>query len=231
MSAFAESVQLAANIARPYTGDMLLSGALLAFLATVGAAFPSTAKGMPRPRIVAFGDSLTSGHGIGQSRAFPAVLQQRLDQRGYNFTVVNAGVSGDTSSRALSRLEPALNGDVRVLILALGANDGLRGVPIDAVRRNLETIITRAQARGISVLLCGMEALPVNGWGYTVAFHQVYADLARQYNVPLVPFMMMNVLGNRALMQPDHVHPNAEGARVMADYVWPYLEPLLSAAA
>jgi acyl-CoA thioesterase-1 len=210
---------------------MMFSAALVTLLSAALAAGPSGSSTAARPRIVAFGDSLTSGHGIGEARAFPAVLQQRLDQRGYNFTVVNAGVSGDTSSRALSRLDQALSGDVRVLIVALGANDGLRGLPVDALRRNLSTIIRRAQERGISVLLCGMEALPVSGWGYTVAFHQVYADLARTYNVPLVPFMMMDVLGNPGLMQPDRVHPNAQGARVMADHVWPYLEPLLATAA
>jgi acyl-CoA thioesterase-1 len=115
-----------------------------------------------------------------------------------------------------------------VLIIALGANDGLRGVPVEQLRRNLTTIIDDARARGIAVLLCGMEALPMYGWNYTVAFHQVYADLARTYKVPLVPFMMMNVLGNPAMMLPDRVHPNAEGARVMADHIWPYLDALLA---
>ena len=202
---------------------VLLTALAAALTATPAAVSPEAA----RPRVVAFGDSLTSGHGIGEAHAFPAVLQKRLERNGYHFSVVNAGVSGDTSSRAVARLDQALQGDVRVLIVALGANDGLRGLPVDGLKRNLQSIIERARSRGIAVLLCGMEALPVNGWSYTVAFHQVYVDLARRYDVPLVPFMMMNVLGNPALMQPDHVHPNAEGARVMADHIWPYLEPLL----
>lgn len=179
---------------------------------------------------MALGDSLTSGHGIGASRAFPAVLQERLQQSGYALDIVNAGVSGDTTGRALLRFREALRGDVRVLVVALGANDGLRGVPVSEVRRNLSTIIQDAQSRGIAVLLCGMEALPMHGWNYTVEFHQAYVDLARQYDVPLVPFMMLSVLGNRELMQPDHVHPNAAGARLMADHVWPYLDALLRQA-
>jgi acyl-CoA thioesterase-1 len=205
----------------------MLSSSLVALIAAAAFASggPSTAA---RPRIVALGDSLTSGHGIGEARAFPAVLQQRLVERGYEFTVVNAGVSGDTSARAVARYRDALRGNVQVLIIALGANDGLRGVPVEQLRRNLTTIIDDARARGIAVLLCGMEALPMYGWNYTVAFHQVYADLARTYKVPLVPFMMMNVLGNPAMMLPDRVHPNAEGARVMADHIWPYLDALLA---
>ncbi|MBS1818233.1 MAG: arylesterase [Acidobacteria bacterium] len=210
---------------------MLLPATLLTLLtASAPADGVSAATTTARPRIVALGDSLTSGHGIGASRAFPAVLQERLQQSGYALDIVNAGVSGDTTGRALLRFREALRGDVRVLVVALGANDGLRGVPVSEVRRNLSTIIQDAQSRGIAVLLCGMEALPMHGWNYTVEFHQAYVDLARQYDVPLVPFMMLSVLGNRELMQPDHVHPNAAGARLMADHVWPYLDALLRQA-
>lgn len=210
---------------------MLLPATLLTLLtASAPADGVSAATTTARPRIVALGDSLTSGHGIGASRAFPAVLQERLQQSGYALDIVNAGVSGDTTGRALLRFREALRGDVRVLVVALGANDGLRGVPVSEVRRNLSTIIQDAQSRGIAVLLCGMEALPMHGWNYTVEFHQAYVDLARQYDVPPVPFMMLSVLGNRELMQPDHVHPNAAGARLMADHVWPYLDALLRQA-
>jgi acyl-CoA thioesterase-1 len=210
---------------------MVFTGAILTALSTALFAMPVVPKAPGRPTIVALGDSLTSGHGIGASRAFPAVLQHRLDERGYGYRVVNAGVSGDTSARAVSRLDAALDGNVRVLIVALGANDGLRGLPVESLRHNLEAIIERAQAQGVVVLLCGMEALPVHGWGYSVAFHQVYVGLAQRYHVPLVPFMMLDVLADPSLMQPDHVHPNAEGARVMADHIWPYLEPLVASAA
>lgn len=180
------------------------------------------------PRIVAFGDSLTSGHGIGQARAYPAVLQQRIADAGLTGTMVNAGVSGDTSTRALHRLPRALDGDVRIVIVALGANDGVRGVPVAQLKANLAHIIEAAQARGISVILCGMEALPIYGWDYSVKFHNAYRELAAAYRIPLVPFILANVIGNPLMMQPDRVHPSAAGARAIAENIWPYLQPLLS---
>jgi acyl-CoA thioesterase-1 len=181
-----------------------------------------------RPQVVVLGDSLASGRGIGTENAFPAVLQKKLDDEGLEFEMVNAGVSGDTSSRALRRYEALLDGNVRVLVLELGANDGLRGVPVAQVKENLSGIIEAAQSRGITVLLCGMEALPVHGWDYTVKFHNAYGELAKKYDVPLVPFILMNVIGNRDLMQPDRAHPNAAGARAIADNIWPYLKSLLA---
>jgi acyl-CoA thioesterase-1 len=208
---------------------MSLVAALLVSILASFVATPS-AHAADRPKIVVLGDSLTSGRGIGTDRAFPAVLQKQLDEDGYRLDVVNAGVSGDTSQRARRRLDEALRGDVRVLVVALGANDGLRGVPVDELKRNLSAIIEEGQQRGAAVLLCGMEALPVNGWNYSVAFHRAYSELAAAYDVPLVPFMMMNVLGNPGLMQRDRVHPNADGARVMAEHVYPYLERVLQAA-
>lgn len=188
-----------------------------------------TAAAVPpaRPRVVAFGDSLTSGRGLDTTQAFPALLQQRIDRDGLDYVMVNAGVSGDTSRRALRRLDAALDGDVRVLVLALGANDGLRGMPIEELKTNLSEMIEKAKARGITVLLCGMEALPIHGWGYTVAFHKAYLDLAKKYDLTLVPFILMNVIGDSHLMQADHAHPNAAGARAIADNIWPYLEPIL----
>jgi acyl-CoA thioesterase-1 len=179
------------------------------------------------PRIVVLGDSLTSGKGIGAARAFPAVLQERLERDELHYTVVNAGVARETSADALRRLDSALSGDVRVLIVALGANDGLRGVPVERVRSNLTRIIETAQARGIAVLLCAMEALPIHGWDYTIAFHQAYRDLAATFGVPLVPFVLMNMIGNAQMMQPDMVHPNAAGAAAIADIIWPYLKALI----
>jgi acyl-CoA thioesterase-1 len=190
-----------------------------------------TSKAHQAPRIVALGDSLTSGHGIGRDHAYPAVLQARIDDERLNYTFVNAGVSGDTSSGAVRRLDRALDGDVRVLIVALGANDGLRGRPVADLVANLSRIVETAQARGISVLLCGMEALPIYGWDYSVAFHNAYRRLAETYDVPLVPFMLLNVIGNPDLMQPDHIHPNAAGARAIADNIWPYLKDLLQTTA
>jgi acyl-CoA thioesterase-1 len=179
-------------------------------------------------RIVCLGDSLTSGHGIGSAAAFPALLHRMVRRAGFPYEVVNAGVSRETSADALRRLDAALAGEVRVLIVALGANDGLRGVPVAQLTSSLSRIIETAQARTISVLLCAMEALPIHGWAYTTAFHNAYVDLARRYQTPLVPFMLANVIGQRHLMQPDFIHPNAEGARVIADTIWPYLERVLA---
>jgi acyl-CoA thioesterase-1 len=200
-------------------------------LGILGAFTPNARAGTGPPRIVALGDSLTSGHGIGKARAFPAVLQQRLDAAGFDYEVVNAGVSGDTSGRALRRFRSALDGDVRILIVALGANDGLRGVPVQQLKANLQEIIEEAQRRGISVVLCGMDALPIRGWDYSVAFHKAYEELASTYHVPLVPFLLVNLLTNATLMQPDRVHPNEAGAREIAARIWPYLEPLLKQVA
>jgi acyl-CoA thioesterase-1 len=183
-----------------------------------------------RPRVVVLGDSLASGRGIGADNAFPAVLQKKLNDEGLEFEMVNAGISGDTSTGALRRFERLLDDDVRVLVLELGANDGLRGVPVAQVKSNLARIIEAAQARRIAVLLCGMEALPIHGWDYSVAFHNAFGELAKQYDVPLVPFILMNVIGNRDLMQPDRAHPNAAGARAIAENIWPYLKPLLAPA-
>jgi acyl-CoA thioesterase-1 len=141
-------------------------------------------------------------------------------------TVINHGVSGDTSAGGVRRLDAALAEQPQILIVAFGANDGLRGVPVSQVRANLERIISIAQARGVAVLLCGMEALPLYGWQYTVDFHQLFPDVASKYNVPLVPFMLNGVLGNPDLMTSDGVHPNAAGARMIAENILPYVKEL-----
>jgi acyl-CoA thioesterase-1 len=200
-----------------------ISFALVSALALMAA--PRTAD---RPRIVVLGDSLASGRGIGSTKAFPAVLQGKLDEDGLDFEVVNAGVSGDTSTGALRRYDHLLDGNVRILVVELGANDGLRGVPVDRMKDNLGRIIEAAQQKRITVLLCRMEALPIYGWEYTVAFHKAFDELGSRYDVAMVPFIMMNVIGNRDLMQPDHAHPNAAGARAIADNIWPHLKPLLT---
>jgi acyl-CoA thioesterase-1 len=209
-----------------------MSSTLLPFVLLV-ALTPPVASATVReeaPRIVALGDSLTSGYGIASADAYPALLQARLDDRGYHYQVVNAGVSGDTTGRALRRYQKALDGDVKILIVALGANDGLRGVPVAQLKSNLAVIIEEAQRRDIAVVLVGMDALPLHGWDYTVAFHRAYQDLAEQYHVPLVPSVLTKVMPDASLMQSDRAHPNRDGARAIADMIWPYLEPLLGGA-
>lgn len=190
---------------------------------------PAGSAGPARPRIVALGDSLTAGLGLPIAAAYPSLLQQRLDADRLDFEIVNAGASGDTSAGGLARLEWALQGDVRVLIVALGGNDGLRGLPAEELRRNLAQIIERAQARRIAVILAGMEAPPNYGREYLVAFHQVYPALAAHYQVALVPFLLQGVAGNDALNQRDGIHPTAAGARVVADNVWAVLKPIVGA--
>ena len=182
-------------------------------------------------KIVALGDSLTSGHRLGPALAYPSILASRLRDSGVPTIVVNHGVSGDTTGRALRRLPAALAEQPHVLIVALGANDGLTGVPVAQVRHNLERVIEAAQERHIKVLLCGMEALPLYGWQYTIEFHQLFPALAAKYDVPLVPFLLDRVIGNTELMSADGIHPNAAGAEVLADNIWPYLLPLARAAA
>ena len=180
-----------------------------------------------RPRVVFLGDSLTAGLGLSPDEAYPALLQKRIDAEGLPFHVVNAGVSGDTSAGGLSRLDWSLEGDVRVLVVALGGIDALRGLPVTELQRNLSTIIEQAQARGIRVILAGMEAPPNFGQVYSVEFHQAYPGLAKKYNVPLVPFLLEGVAGVETLNQRDGIHPTAVGARRLADNVWSVLGPTL----
>ena len=191
----------------------------------------AVAQNARAPRVVVLGDSLSSGHGIGAAVAFPAVLQERIATAGLGYQVVNAGISGDTSAGALNRVRSALAGDVRVLVVAIGGNDGLRGLPVANVKSNVSRIIQTAHARGVSVVLCGMEAPPIHGVVYTTAFHNVFPELAARYQVMLVPFLLQNVITDPAMLLPDRVHPNAAGARRIADNVWPYLEPVLRALA
>ena len=181
-----------------------------------------------RQRIVILGDSLTAGLGLDPSQAYPTLVQQKIDADRLPFDVSNAGVSGYTSAGGLSRLDWAIGDGASILIVALGGNDALRGLPVHELARNLSTIIERAQARKIRVVLAGMEAPPNFGQGYVVSFHQVYPDLARKYHLPLVPFLLQNVAGIDTLNQRDGIHPTAEGARIVADNVWAVLRPMLN---
>lgn len=188
-----------------------------------------TSPGGVVPVIVAFGDSLTSGPGLRPSETYPALLQQRIAAEDRPYRVINAGVSGETTTEALARFETAVVRDTKIVIIAIGINDGLRGVPVGTVERNIGAMIERAQARNIAVLLCGMEAPPVGpgGLSYTIEFHRLYTRLAERYNVALVPFFLIGIVGNDELNLDDTLHPNAAGHRVMADAIWPHLRPML----
>jgi acyl-CoA thioesterase I len=188
---------------------------------------PDPATPPARPKIVVLGDSITAGYGLLESQAYPALLQKYLDADGYAFEVVNAGISGDTSAGGLRRLDWALDGNVRVLILELGANDGLRGLSVPVMKENLTTIITRAKERNIVVILAGMEAPPNYGPEYVRTFRSAFQDIAREQRVLFIPFLLDKVAGQTALNQADGIHPNADGARIVADTVWSVLRTLL----
>jgi acyl-CoA thioesterase-1 len=202
--------------------------ALFAAGAAIGCNAESPASPSHRtPVIVAFGDSLTSGPGLRADQAYPALLQHRIAGEGRDYRVINAGVSGDTTGDALLRFDGALVPDTRIVIFAIGGNDGLRRVPVATVERNISMMIERAQARGIHVLLCQMEAPPLGGLDYTIEFHRVFTRLAERYKVPLVPFFLVGIVGNDDLDVDDTFHPNASGHKVIADTIWPHLRRML----
>jgi acyl-CoA thioesterase-1 len=180
-----------------------------------------------RPRIVALGDSLTAGYGLVESQSYPALLQAKLDADGYEFDVVNAGVSGDTSAGGLRRIDWALEGNVRVVIVALGANDGLRGLSVAEMQQNLSAIIAKVRERNAVVILAGMEAPPNYGQEYAAAFRQAYRQVAQRERVLFIPFLLDRVAGQGALNQADGIHPNAQGTAIVAETVWTVLRPLL----
>lgn len=188
--------------------------------------FPPSASASA-PVIVALGDSLTAGFGVAPDEAFPARLEERLRREGYAYRVVNAGVSGDTSAGGLRRVEWVLRAKPDVVIVALGANDGLRGQSVAALRDNLEAIVRRLQAGGARVLLAGMRMPPNYGAAFTEEFAAAYRGVARRTGVPLVPFLLDGVAAEPRLNLGDGIHPNPDGHRVIADRVWPHLKPLL----
>ena len=188
---------------------------------------PADGSPSARPRVVALGDSLTAGLGLLEQQAYPALLQRKIDTDGLQFEVVNAGVSGDTSAGGLRRLDWALEGDVKVVIVALGANDGLRGLSVAEMKKNLSEIVGRAKERNVVVILAGMEAPPNYGPEYTASYRQAFQDVAREQRIRFIPFLLTGVAGQSNLNQGDGVHPTAEGAAIMAETVWRVLRPVL----
>jgi len=199
------------------------AAALLLGLVLALAAAPAHAE----PVIVALGDSITSGLGVAADEAYPALLEARLRRDGYAYRVVNAGVSGDTTAGGLRRVDWVLRARPEIVILALGANDGLRGQPPQTTRANLEAIVTRLQTAGARVLLAGMRMPPNYGEEFTRQFEAVFPAVARRANVALLPFLLDGVAADPRLNQADGLHPNAAGHRVIADRLWPHLAPLL----
>ncbi len=179
------------------------------------------------PKIVAFGDSLTAGLGLTAGESYPALLQKKLEADGFKYEVVNAGVSGDTTAGGLRRIDWALEGDVRFLILELGANDLLRGQPVSEMKKNLGLIVERARERKVVVLLAGMYAPTNAGAEYQREVQQAFQSLAREHEVVLIPFFLDRVAGVESLNQPDGIHPNAEGTKIVAETIYQALRPML----
>src|SRR5262245_7291615 len=180
-----------------------------------------------RPRIVAFGDSLTAGLGVPPAQSYPAHLQRTLDAAGYTYLVVNAGVSGDTTAGGVRRVSWALNSKPSIVILELGANDGLRGLSLQETKANLEAIIQQFQQASVTVVLAGVKLPPNYGQDYTDGFATLYQALAKQYRLTLIPFFLDGVAASSSLNQADGIHPTGEGYRLIVERVFPVLEPLL----
>jgi acyl-CoA thioesterase-1 len=180
-----------------------------------------------RPRIVAFGDSLTAGLGVPGEVSYPAQLQRRLDGEGLRYRVVNAGVSGDTTAGGVRRVAWILRSKPHIVILELGANDGLRGLSLQETKNNLESIIQQLQKASVTVVLAGMKLPPNYGTEYTTGFESIYPLLAKQYHLVLIPFFLDGVAGSVMLNQADGIHPTGEGYRIIVDKLFQTLKPLL----
>lgn len=180
-----------------------------------------------RPLVVFLGDSLTAGYGLDQEQSFPSLLEARLEEAGQPIKVVNAGISGDTTAGGLHRLDWLLRQQPDILVVCLGANDGLRGVELASSEENLRKIVTQAKAQDVEVLLVGMLIPPNYGPDYSTQFAAIYPKLAEELDVPLLPFLLEGVAADPALNLADGIHPNAEGQEIVAGTVLEALQPLL----
>lgn len=179
--------------------------------------------------ILFMGDSLTAGYGLEPSQAFPSLIQGKIHKEGMSFKVVNAGLSGETTSSGLRRIDWLLKQKIDVLVIELGGNDGLRGIALDLTQRNLQDMIDKARAKypGIRIVLAGMEVPPNMGDTYTTEFRKMYPELSKKNNVTLIPFLLEGVGDRPELNQRDGIHPTAEGHVIVAETVWKYLRPVL----
>jgi acyl-CoA thioesterase-1 len=188
------------------------------------------AAAAPSPQTVLFlGDSITAGYGLELSQAYPALIEQRIKKEGLNFKVINAGQSGDTSAGGLARMDWLLKNKIDVLVLELGGNDGLRGLPVEVIRKNLQAIIDRARKQypQIRIVVAGMKMPPNMGGQYSREFEAMFAALAKKNNAALIPFILEGVGGVRQMNLPDGIHPTASGHEIVAENVWAILAPVL----
>jgi acyl-CoA thioesterase-1 len=183
----------------------------------------------PTKTLVFLGDSLTAGLGVQQAEAFPALIAEKIRAAGLPFQIENAGLSGDTSAGALRRVDWLLQRPIDVLVIELGGNDGLRGLPVKSLKANLLAIIDKVKAKNpaAKIVIAGMQIPPNLGSEYAASFERVYAELARENNATLIPFLLEGVGGHRDLNQQDMIHPTAAGHRIVSDLVWRTLEPIL----
>jgi len=179
--------------------------------------------------ILFFGTSLTAGMGLDPNDAYPAVIQKKLDSLDLSYQVVNAGLSGETTASGINRIDWVLNQEVEVFVLELGANDGLRGIPLDETRKNLQAIIDRVRSKNpeTKIILAGMQIPPNLGQEYTSEFRNIFPELAKKNNIRLIPFLLEDVAGNPELNQQDGIHPTAKGQKILAGNVWEVLEPMV----
>ena len=186
--------------------------------------------GQEKPkRILFFGDSITAGYGVGEENAFPAFIQQKIDSLDWNFKAVNGGSSGETSAGGLSRIDWMLRQPVSVFVLELGGNDGLRGIDLDATKKNLQKIIDRVEAKypSTAIVITGMQVPPNLGPEYTSKFKKIYPKLAEENNAELIPYFLDDLGGDSELMQSDGIHPTEAGHRLLAEKTWNVLKPIL----
>lgn len=195
--------------------------------ASAAPAVPKVDPNDARPVIVAFGDSLTAGFGAAPGESYPDYLQRDLDQAGYHYRVANLGISGNTTKDGVDRLKDVLTLKPKVVIVAFGGNDGLRGLPIDATRNNLDQIVSALTASGAKVVLGGITLPPNYGPDYIRQFNETYALLAKKFHAPLLPFMLIKVYGTPGSMQADGIHATAQGNQQVAENLLPLVTPLL----
>ncbi len=185
--------------------------------------------GQQQKTILFFGNSLTAGYGLDPELGFPNLIQQKINEKKANYTVINAGLSGETSAGGLSRIDWVLNRQVDIFILELGANDGLRGLPLEATKNNLQGIIDKVKSKfpNAIIVIAGMMVPPNMGEDYSIEFVKIYPELVRKNKALLIPFLLDGVAGNPKLNQGDGIHPNVDGQKIVADNVWKVIKPIL----
>ena len=202
----------------------------IAFIIIISVLLSIESEAQEKKTILFFGDSISAGYGLEPQQAFPALIQDKIDSLGLNYEVINGGLSGETSAGGLRRINWVLQRNIDIMILELGGNDGLRGIDLTSTKSNLQEIIERAKAKNpdIEIIIAGMQVPPNLGTDYAKQFEELYPELAKQNNLPLIPLILDKVGGRDQFMQPDQIHPNIEGHKVVAETVWEVLKPILN---